>query len=137
MVTTTGLHAIRALAYLALQPKGTKMGAAAIAQEIKAPQNYLGKLLQTLANEGLLESQKGHGGGFSLARVPKKISLYDVLDPIERLSDRPECFFGWKKCSDKHPCAMHEKWTPRRDAFYELLKSTTIDEVTTGEIFEP
>lgn len=136
MVTTTGLHAIRALAYLAMQPKGTKKGAAAIAVEIGAPQNYLGKLLQTLSHAGLLNSQKGHGGGFSLAKSPKKITLFDILDPIEHIGDQPECFFGWKQCSSKRPCAVHEQWAPRRDAFYEVLRGVSIEDVSKGEIFE-
>lgn len=136
MVTTTGLHAIRALAYLAMQPKGTKKGAAAIASEIGAPQNYLGKLLQTLSHAGLLHSQKGHGGGFSLAKSAKRITLYDVLDPIEHISENPDCFFGWKNCSNDRPCAVHDLWAPRRRAFYELLRGVTIDEVSKGEIFE-
>ena len=136
MVSTTGLHVIRALAYLAMQPKGTKMSAALIAAEVHAPANYLGKLLQTLANEGLLHSQKGHGGGFSLARSAEKISLYDVLDPIERLSSHPACFFGWKRCQDKNPCSVHAQWGPQRDSFYNLLKTTTINQISQGEIFE-
>ena len=136
MITTTGLHGIRAMAYLAEQPKGTRIGAAEIAHHIHAPPNYLGKLLQTLGTAGLLTSHKGRGGGFELARSAKKISLYDVLDPIERLSDQPACFFGWKKCSDEKPCAMHNKWKSRRESIHSLLKEVSIHAVAQGEIME-
>ena len=68
MLSKTGLHAVRAIVALARLPGGAYAGAGRIAQEISAPQNYLGKLLQSLADEGLVESQKGLGGGFRLAR---------------------------------------------------------------------
>ena len=48
MLSKTGLHTIRALVELAKLPAGEFSGAAAIAVEIDAPKNYLGKLLQTL-----------------------------------------------------------------------------------------
>ena len=83
MLSKTGLHAVRAMVALAKLPDGSYGGAARIAQEIGAPQNYLGKLLKALAEEGLVESQKGLGGGFRLARNPQEISLLDVIEPIE------------------------------------------------------
>ena len=51
MFTKTSLHAIRAFMVLAELPEGTHAGAAAIAKEIGAPQNYLGKLLQGYIRE--------------------------------------------------------------------------------------
>jgi DNA-binding IscR family transcriptional regulator len=61
MLSKTGLHAVRALVALARLPEGCYAGAARIAQDIGAPQNYLSKLLKALAEEGLVESQKGLG----------------------------------------------------------------------------
>jgi len=124
------------MAYLAMQPKGACVGAAEIAANIDAPPNYLGKLLQTLGTAGLLKSHKGRGGGFELARSAKKISLYAVLDPIERLGDRPACFFGWKKCSDEKPCSMHDVWKSRRESMHSLLKEVSIHTVAQGDIME-
>ena len=112
------------------------MGAKDIAKEIGAPQNYLGKLLQQLATEGVLKSTKGRGGGFSLARKPEDISLLHVLDPIARISQKADCFFGWKKCSNANPCAFHHKWKPLREQFADLLEHTTIDEILDGKIIE-
>lgn len=49
MISKTGLHAMRAMLALSRLPEGAYAGAASVAPEIGAPQNYLGKLLQTLA----------------------------------------------------------------------------------------
>ena len=73
MLSKTGLHAVRAVVALAKLPAGAFAGAARIAQEIGAPHNYLAKL-KSLAEHGLLESQKGLGGGFRLARNPHEVS---------------------------------------------------------------
>lgn len=55
MISKTALQAIQALAFLAEQPEGRFEGAATIAEKIGARGNYLGKLLQAMTHEGLVE----------------------------------------------------------------------------------
>jgi Rrf2 family protein len=134
VLSKTGLHAVRAVAALARLPDGAYAGAARIAQDIGAPQNYLGKLLKTLAEEGLLESQKGLGGGFRLARAARDISLLDVVEPIEHFSRWSGCILGRPECSEAAPCAIHGRWKSVRDAYLRMLRQTTVAElVAKGE----
>ncbi|MBI5093786.1 MAG: Rrf2 family transcriptional regulator [Candidatus Hydrogenedentes bacterium] len=126
MVSKTAVHALRAMVVLAGLPKGVYLGAGAIAKQAGAPQNYLGKLLQTLAREGLVISQKGLGGGFRLARDIHEISLFDVVDPIDQLSRWSGCFLGQARCDGKAPCALHFQWLPLREAYLKLLSETTV-----------
>ena len=135
MLTRTGVHAVRAMVALAKLPAGAYAGAARVAQEIGAPQNYLGKLLQTLARDGLVESQKGLGGGFRLARDPKSITLLDVVEPLEHVSRWAGCILGRPECSDADPCAIHARWKAVREAYLHMLRRTTIGElVAKGEL---
>ena len=78
LLSRSGIHAVRALVALAQLPEGEFKGAAALAEKTDAPPNYLGKLLQALAREGLVQSQKGLGGGFRLARDPDDITITDL-----------------------------------------------------------
>jgi len=126
MLSKTGIHAIRAVIALAELPEGAFGGATVIAQSIQAPKNYLGKLLQMLARDGLLESQKGLGGGFRLARDPRTITLLDVVEPIEHISRWNGCILGRETCSEQNPCAMHDRWKTVRDAYLVMLGETTI-----------
>jgi Rrf2 family protein len=126
MITKTGLHAIRAMVALARLPEGAYAGAGRIAQEIDAPQNYLGKLLQALTHEGLLKSQKGLGGGFRLTKPADEISLLDVAEPFEHISRWAGCVLGRPECSERDPCAIHNKWKKVREAYLALLEGTTI-----------
>ena len=120
---------------LAKLPAGAYAGAASIAREIKAPQNYLGKLLQGLAGEGLVQSQKGLGGGFRLKRSPRAISLFDVVEPIEHLSRWSGCILGRPECSEENPCAIHNRWKKVRQAYLQMLQETTLaDLVAKGEL---
>jgi Rrf2 family protein len=134
MLSKTGLHAVRAMVALAKLPEGTYAGAARIAQEISAPQNYLGKLLKSLSEHGLVESQKGLGGGFRLLRDPKEISLFDVIEPIEHISRWAGCILGRPECSEVDPCAIHDRWKAVREAYLRMLRRTTLAEmVAKGE----
>src|SRR6516165_6450955 len=134
MLSKTGLHAVRAIVALAKLPDGAYAGAARIAQEIGAPQNYLGKLLKALAEEGLVESQKGLGGGFRLARDARQISLLDVVEPIEQVSRWSRCVLGHRECSDEAPCAIHNRWKQVRTAYVRMLAQTSIaDLLARGE----
>ena len=103
-----------------------------IAREIGAPENYLGKLLQTLAVDGLVQSQKGLNGGFRLARSPQAICLLDVIEPIDHVSRQPVCFLGRKECSEVAPCAIHNRWKVVRGAYLHLLTTTTIADLVAG-----
>jgi Rrf2 family transcriptional regulator, iron-sulfur cluster assembly transcription factor len=132
MITKTGLHAIRALVNLAKLPAGTFAGAAHVARDIDAPENYLAKLLQALVPEGLVVSRKGLGGGFRLARDSRKITLLDVVEPIEHLSRKTGCFLGWRECSDKEPCALHNQWKVVRSAYLQMLARTTLADLVQG-----
>jgi Rrf2 family protein len=137
MLSKTGLHAVRAVVALAKLPEGAYGGAARIAQEIGAPQNYLGKLLKSLAEEGVVESQKGLGGGFRLARAAERITLLDIVEPIEHISRWSGCLLGRPECSEINPCAMHDRWKAVRDAYLNMLRRTTIAElVAKGEPVE-
>ena len=132
MLSKSGVHAVRALVVLAALPAGTYRGAASIADETGAPQNYLGKLLQLLSRRDLVKSQKGLGGGFRLARPPGDISLFDVIDALEDTGRWNECILGNPSCSDDSPCAVHDKWGPVRDSYLGLLKQTYIIDLTPG-----
>jgi Rrf2 family protein len=95
----------------------------------------LGKLLQTLAVAGLVESQKGLGGGFRLVRNPKEISMLDVVEPIEHIRRRSGCILGWPECSEVDPCGIHTRWKIVRDSYLQMLERTTIAElVADGEL---
>jgi Rrf2 family protein len=123
------VHAIRAVVALAELPPGDYCGTSAIAASTGAPRNYLGKLLLQLSRRGLVESQKGLGGGFRLAQRPDQFSLHAVVESIEDVARWKECAFGGKACSQETPCALHDRWGVVRSAYLSLLSNTSIAEL--------
>lgn len=132
MLSKTGLHAIKALAILAELPPGEYAGAVSIAKTIGAPQNYLGKLLQQLNREGLVDSQKGIGGGFRLSKPADRISLLDIADPIENVSRWGGCILGNGRCSTTNPCMLHDRWKAVREHYLDFLETTTVADLIRG-----
>ena len=126
MISRSGLYAIRAMAALARLPEGEYGATRDIARQADVPYSYLGKLLQTLAQAGLVRSQKGIGGGFCLARNAKRITLLDVLEPIDAISGQGDCLLGHTICNDKAPCALHDEWKRIRQASLRMLRRSTV-----------
>ena len=126
MIGKTGIHVIRALVQLARLPEGQSLGAAQIAEQIGAPPNYLSKLLRVLARRGIVESHKGPGGGFRLARPAGTIHLLDAIEPIEPVTRWNGCVLNQRNCSKDNPCAIHDRWNQVREGYLALLSETTI-----------
>lgn len=126
LLSKTSVHAIRAMICLAELPSGTYAGTQKLAELIGAPPNYLGKLLQQLGRSGLVHSQKGLGGGFCLARPAAQITLLAIVEPLEQTARWHNCMLGLNRCGTSNPCPIHDRWGAIRDAYLDLLATTTI-----------
>jgi DNA-binding IscR family transcriptional regulator len=74
------------------------------------------------------------GGGFRLSRSPDLITLHDVIDSVEGVGRWNECAFGEKRCSEEQPCALHSRWSRVRDAYFSLLKDTSVAELLVSHV---
>ena len=122
-------YAIRALAYLAQSPKRPSAQGQEIARAENIPAPVLGKVLQELVRKGLLESRRGPGGGFRLARRPELITLRDVVAAIDGLDHFLECAVGLERCADDAPCPLHDTWKGLRTQVMNYLETTTLAEM--------
>ena len=90
MITQTAEYALRAIVFLAHHegPRTT----AQIAETTHVPAGYLAKIMQSLGRSGLVKSQRGLNGGFTLAQDPHELSVLAVVtavDPIQRFAECP------------------------------------------------
>lgn len=129
MLSNTALYALHATGHLAHLGTNEYTGAAQLAERIGAPPNYLGKLLQMLTQHDVVLSRKGTGGGFRLARDPRDITLYEVVEPIDRVSRWNGCFLGSACRGDQNGCPIHHRWAPIRREYMQLLKGSTVAEI--------
>ena len=119
-------YAIRALAYLAGKRGKTSARAEEIARSENIPAPVLGKILQELVRKGLLESRRGPGGGFRLARRAELITLRDVVAAIDGLDQFMECAVGLERCADDAPCPLHDTFKPLRTQMLNYLETTSL-----------
>lgn len=101
-------NAIAVMSYLATSP-GRKAGSSEIAEARKLSPALAAKLLTQLAAGGLVYGQPGPGGGYSLAKSAKEISLLDIASLFEQTATHSVCPFGEGWCGNGEPCPLHNK----------------------------
>lgn len=126
LLTRSGEYALRALIFIADHEEHRPLTTAEIAEAIGAPRNYLSKLLHQLARAGVLRSERGPRGGFSLNAAPEGLSLADVLAPIESERLDQTCLLGHDPCSETDPCPIHDDWKLLRERIAHFLHGTTL-----------
>ena len=122
-------YAIRAFVHLASVPEGKYAMVKQIAEEADIPTHFLAKILQQLARKGFLRSSKGPTGGFSLRTPANEITLVQIVDSIDGLSDYNRCPAGLTECNDEAPCGMHDSWKGLRSLIMNYLEHTSIEDV--------
>ena len=106
-------YALRGLVYIQIQNLISKNpGVAEIAKEIDAPPSFTAKILQRLARQGFVKSQKGKGG--------------DLIVATQGGNLLSGCGFGLRHCDVNSQCPLHEKYAPIRDAINTLVATETI-----------
>jgi Rrf2 family protein len=124
MMSQTTEYALRAIVFLAGNP-GQAQTAGAIANGTRVPVGYLAKIMQHLARAGLVTSQRGLYGGFTLVASPHDLTVYDVvqaIDPIRRIAICPLGQTG----HGTDLCAMHRGLDNAMLAVETAFKKLTI-----------
>jgi len=96
-ISEAGSLALHTAAVLAGERK-RRLSAHEIAARIHVSEAHLAKVLQRLHKAGIVDSVRGRGGGFTLARPASRIRLRDVYEAIEGKLRRSHCLMGRAKC---------------------------------------
>lgn len=126
LVPQTAEYALRALAYLATLDSGEGIKARDLSVQTSIPLHYLWKIMRRLVLAGLVDSKKGHGGGFSLSRAREEVTIRMVLVALECEPDPTRCAFGWDECNPGNPCPLHPAWSRLNQQFEEWMSSTSL-----------
>ncbi len=126
-------YALRALVFMArvLRQKNKKIVTVEdIVKEEKLPRVFLRRILQKLAEKGVLSSYKGKAGGFSFSKSPKKISLADVIVVYQGEIDLTNCFLQGKICPNRAKCKVRKKIKAINAKVIKELGGITIEELS-------
>lgn len=122
-------YALRAMSYLARLDAPGRVRSRDIAAATDIPEPYLAKIMRRLTAAGLLDSQKGHHGGFLLARPPAQISFVDILRAVDFEPTADHCLFGWETCSAENPCPLHPEWSTLKETIEHWAETRTLADV--------
>ena len=100
-LTSLSDYAVVLLAAAARHSSGERLSATSLAEETGVPLPTAQKLTGRLAAAGLLETARGSGGGFRLARTAHDISLADIVEAVEGPIAMTTCVD-----SARHECAL-------------------------------
>lgn len=132
ILSLTAEYAFRAMARLAVQPDGEALRATDLSEATGIPPHYLSKIMRRLVAAGLLESERGHGGGFRLARPAEAIAFSDILAAVDAELDPTRCAFGWGRCNAKNPCLLHPLFSKLNGAVTDWASGSTLADVLAG-----
>lgn len=97
-----------------------------IAEELKGPRYFLGKVMKRLVKAGILSSLKGPHGGFGINEKTLATSLLQITELTGEAIHSDTCVLQIKKCNARNPCVLHTRAQQIRDQWVALLKATTI-----------
>lgn len=137
MLSYTCKTAIKAVIYLASKNHhGEKAGLKETARQIDASEHTVGKILQTLVRQGIINSVKGPAGGFFINEIQLNQPIINIVETIEGKEIFKECGLGLSKCSALHPCPIHDEYKVARELIENLFQEKKVkdlcDPVTNG-----
>jgi FeS assembly SUF system regulator len=121
-------YATGLMARLARVPE-RPMSAQAMSQEMDLPLPTVAMLLKRLARAGLVQSARGAGGGYWLARSPDAISVAEVVVAIEGPVALTECALGVGRCSVEANCATRANWQLISRAVQVALEAVSLTDM--------
>jgi len=127
-LTTKGRFAVTAMLDLALNNGQGPVTLAGISRRQCISQSYLEQLFGKLRRHSLVDSVRGPGGGYVLARGIETVSVADIIIAVDEPLDATQCG-GKENCQDEQRCMTHDLWANLNDKMYEYLHSVKLSEL--------
>lgn len=124
-LTTKGRFAVTAMLDLALRGGKNPVTLAGISERQDISLSYLEQLFSRLRRHELVESVRGPGGGYFLAKPLAEVSVADIIRAVDEPIDATQCG-GKENCHDEHRCLTHDLWVGLNAHIYDYLDNVTL-----------
>jgi Rrf2 family iron-sulfur cluster assembly transcriptional regulator len=135
-LTTKGRFAVTAMLDLALHGADGPVTLAGISERQRISLSYLEQLFGKLRRRNLVESVRGPGGGYHLAREASKVSVADIVRAVEEPIDSTQCG-GRENCHDNQRCMTHDLWEELNTTVYGFLAGVTLAQLVERQRTKP
>ncbi len=127
-LTTKGRFAVTAMLDLAMRHGNGPVTLSGISQRQSISLSYLEQLFGKLRRHTLVESVRGPGGGYRLARAMEDLSVADIIHAVDEPLDATQCG-GKENCQEEKRCMTHNLWTRLNKQMYEYLSSVKLSDL--------
>lgn len=131
-LTTKGRFAVTAMADLTMCGGKNPVTMAAISERQKISLSYLEQLFGKLRRSKIVESVRGPGGGYYLARPADKITIAEIILAVDEPLDATSCG-GKGNCHDDRQCLTHDLWMGLNEKIFDYLKSVTLQQLVDSQ----
>ena len=133
-LTTKGRFAVTAMIDLALRQGNGPVTLAAISQRQRISLSYLEQLFGKLRRNELVESTRGPGGGYTLARAADAITVADIIVSVDEPMDATQCG-GKENClGEAGRCMTHELWATLNQRMVDFLASVNLQKLVDEQL---
>ena len=132
-LTTKGRFAVTAMIDLALRQGKGPVTLSGISQRQAISLSYLEQLFGKLRRHEIVESIRGPGGGYSLARRADKVTVADIIIAVDEPLDATQCG-GKENCHGSDAatgarCMTHELWATLNEKMVDYLDSVSLQDL--------
>ena len=131
-LTTKGRFAVTAMIDLALHNGNEPVTLAEISGRQRISLSYLEQLFGKLRRHQLVDSVRGPGGGYVLAKDIGQVSVADIIQAVDEPIDATQCG-GKENCHDDQKCLTHDLWAALNTRIFDYLEGVTLRQLVEAQ----
>lgn len=132
-LTTKGRFAVTAMVDLATRGGTAPVTLAGISERQKISLSYLEQLFGKLRRHNIVESVRGPGGGYYLARPGAQITIADIITAVDEPLDATNCE-GKGDCQEGKPCSTHALWHGLNEVLHSYLSAVNLQQLVDKQL---
>lgn len=134
ILTTKARYAVMAMVDLALADASSPQSLADIAARQELPLAYLEQIFPKLRKASLVESVRGPGGGYKLAKLVEDITILSIVVAVDESLEMTRCGEGSEHgcLKESSRCLTHSLWKGLSKQISEYLGAVTLGSLTQG-----
>ena len=129
-ITRRAELAVRAMAFLGGTTERVK--GSVLADELGSTSAFVAQVVGPLVKAGWVRSEPGPSGGYVNCVSLDELSVLDVIEAVDGVTDTGRCVVVDRLCDSESPCALHYAWTRARGELTKILGGMSLSDVAAG-----
>jgi Rrf2 family iron-sulfur cluster assembly transcriptional regulator len=131
-LTTKGRFAVTAMVDLGMRHGTGPMTLAEISGRQRISLSYLEQLFGKLRRRQIVDSVRGPGGGYCIARDMAQLTVAEIILAVDEPIDATQCA-GKENCKDEEKCLTHDLWANLNERIFDYLGSVTLRQLVENQ----